>query len=606
MGISRDQKLLLNANKKGGKIVVPTEYEIEKYRSAVVEEEKQKALSLSPSEWVEYAFFMLDKESNTFKNFSFKDREYWIPIYNSPGKKILCKTGRQVNKSTFIGNKALTYCCLQMGFHVLYVSPSQSQTKEFMNTRIKAPLRESHVLKKWEDKSKIDNTMIKEFLNDSKINFRYAFLTADRIRGLSNVDCLVIDEVQDIIMENIPVIEQTTFAASKKYQLFIYAGTPKTMEHGIETMWSKYSDQREWAIPCYNHSIFTGGKISKEYWNIVVDEKCIGKSGLVCDRCFAPISARDKRAYWVQMNPSVWNDPGVPMPYEGYHLSQLLSCDINWKKMLQDRSSYSKNKFYNEVLGISSDSGSKPISRQDMVDNCDQNPDAESRLSMSPEYLERLKSYIFDGRPIWAGVDWSGGSDKSLTVLTIATYIQMGSVNYFVPFYMKKFTGPEAEPDVQINEIIRLCKEWRVSRVGVDWGGGFFAADRIVRELGAQRVVKYQYSNGKWKLRWEANLGRFMAHRSEVMAAIFAAIKRKNVFKFPRVEDFEDFMQDFLSIYSDYNERTRAILYNHVLTVPDDSFHSFTYCFLASFIDFPRREILAPDQLSSYSEDYQY
>jgi len=38
----------------------------------------------------------------------------------------------------------------------------------------------------------------------------------------------------------------------------------------------------------------------------------------------------------------------------------------------------------------------------------------------------------------------------------------------------------------------------------------------------------------------------------------------------------------------------------------DDSFHSLLYCFLSSFTEEPRRDILNPDTRSSYGEDYNY
>ncbi len=595
MAISRLEKSILEAqgiaSKKAAKMVVPTEYEVEKYSSAVYLEEEQKILKIKPHEWVEHAFRILNKDTNKFENFSFKDREYWIPIYDSPSKKILCKTGRQVNKSTFLGNRALSYCCLQLGFHVLYVSPSQTQTREFAQTRLKSPIRESSVLKLFENSKLVDNTMSKEFVTTSKISLRYSYLNADRCRGLAGVDCLLIDEFQDIIQDNVPVIEQTTFAASKKYRLFLYAGTPKSLDNPIEDAWANYSTMNEWAIPCYRHSYFSANGKTNIHWNVVIDDKNIGLKGLQCEKCCELINPRDPKCHWVSMNPEIHRK--VPMPFDGYHLSQIISPDCEWKKILQDREAYSKPKFFNEVLGISTDSADRPLCRQDLIDNCDE------KLSMNPDFLEKLKDQITDGRNIYAGLDWSGGTDKSLTVLVIATYID----NLFVPFFWKKYTGSEADLDIQIKDIISKLREWRVSLVGADYGGGMWPNDKLQREFGAARVFKYQYAQGKRKLKWEPDLGRFLAHRSEVLSSLFAAIKRRNVFRFPKWNEFEEFGQDFLGITANYNEITRMTQYQHVLSQVDDSVHALNLCFLVSMIDRPRRDCLIADSLSGYSED---
>jgi hypothetical protein len=81
-------------------------------------------INISVSRWVEHAFRMFNKDKNKYENFSFKGREYWVPIYDSAADKIIAKCGRQVNKSTWLGNYSLSLCCIQPAFKTLYVSPS--------------------------------------------------------------------------------------------------------------------------------------------------------------------------------------------------------------------------------------------------------------------------------------------------------------------------------------------------------------------------------------------------------------------------------------------------------------------------------------------------
>ena len=86
-------------------------------------------------------------------------------------------------------------------------------------------------------------------------------------------------------------------------------------------------------------------------------------------------------------------------------------------------------------------------------------------------------------------------------------------------------------------------------------------------------------------------------HRSEVMSAVFNSIKRRTVCKFPKWSEWgSPYGSDMLSIFSEYNERTRNTEYKKSPNTTDDTFHSLVLCFLASMIDNPRPDILIPNQ----------
>ncbi len=567
-----------------------------------------KPIQVKPSEFVQFAMKLVDKDegSQTFKSFSFDGRKYWIPIYDTEAKRILMKTGRQCEKSTLVGNRILTYCCMNVGFHALYVTPTQIQAKVFANDRIRGAIETSDVLKTWVNTSLQDNVFLKTFVNHSKITLRYAFLSADRVRGVSGVDCLVIDELQDIILDNIPVIEATTFAGSTDFKIFMYAGTPKSLDNPIEKYWSEASTQNEWAIPCWNHSYYSGSKLVRGYWNIITDDSNIGQKGLVCSKCKELINPRDPACHWVSMNPSVFENTNIKTPYEGYHIPQLISPRCDWDKVLQDYHFIPRQQFFNEVLGISFDSGDKPLTRQDMVDNCSKN------LSLGPQSInsggmriigtEELRQVV-DGKPIFAGIDWSGGSDKSYTVLNLATYLNHEGHWYFTPFYWRRFEGPDSDPRIQIEKIKEILVNWKVAFIGCDYGGGYWPNDELTRKFGASKVWKYQYANPKHKVKWEGGLKRYLVHRSEVMSDIFNAIKRRDIFLFPRWEEFEDpFADDFLNITSEFNPQRNSIVYQRGRNGTDDSMHSLLYSFLASFNTHPRHDVLNVSALTGYSD----
>lgn len=475
------------------------------------------------------------------------------------------------HNSTSLGNISLAYACILPGFQILFVSPSQDQTRTFSRDRLKDPMETSDELKVWTDMKLADSISLKQFLNRSKITLRYAFHNADRTRGIP-ADMILLDEIQDIYVEHIPVILEC--ASHSPYKIYRFSGTPKSLDNTLEYYWANYSTQNEWVVPCEHHVPW--------HWN-VLDERNIGKKGLICDKCGNLLNPAHPKAQWASMN----RNPRTQEPYEGFRIPQLMVPWIAWTDILDKYESYSRAKFNNEVLGLSFDSGSRPLTQQDVMDNC--NPvislhDKEQR----EEFLKGLA-----GTPIYAGVDWGSDGESSHTVLSLGAYID----GKFTIFFVHRFTGPEADPEIQLGAIKKIINAWKVRRVGVDYGGGFWPNDELIRSFGTPRIQKFQYLAPRAKVEWDEKLRRWKINRSEVMSDIFNAIKRRDVFQFPCWEDFaEPYARDMLNIFSEYNEQRRMNQYKHSPGTSDDTFHSITYCFLASMIDLPRPDIIAPNQ----------
>jgi hypothetical protein len=528
-----------------------------------------------PSDFVEFSVFMPHKGG--LKNFSFAERRYLQTIYDTPAKRKIIMAGRQVEKSTMLGNTLLAYCGMNPFFRSLYVSPSNQQTKVFSRDRLKEPMEISPVLKHFTNSKMLANVLEKKFVNQSQITLRFAFLNADRCRGIP-ADLIIIDEFQDILLENVPVIEEC--ASHSDWKLFTYSGTPKSLDNAIEHYWSRFSTQNEWIVPCDKHG--TPRNPASWHWNILREDN-IGENGLICDKCGADIKADDPRAKWAAMNPN----PNVEKPFEGYRVPQLMVPWIEWADIKHKQRVYSRAKFYNEVLGRSYDSGTRPLTRADMMRN------SWSELSMA--YYQDVIKYT-QTTPIFMGIDWGTG-EGTYTVVTLGGYLPFDK-EHFTYFYMHRFEGVESEPKVQLEIIKQLITDFNVRYVGVDYGGGHWPNDELVRTFGADKIKKYQWiGKQKRKITFEPSLGvpRFLCHRTEVMSDMFNAIKRGNVFRYPRWEEFEDpFAMDFLNIYSEYNERTQQNVFKHAHSMPDDTFHSSTYCFLASYFWKVRPDVILP------------
>lgn len=535
---------------------------------------RQAQISVLPSQFVETTVLMPDAHSRALTKFSFGERGYLREIYDIQTPRTLLMCGRQVEKSTTLGNKMLAYACLIPHFKVLYVSPSSTQTKEFSKTRLKESIETCPDLRTWFPSQLTDNVFEKKAINRSQLTLRYAFLNADRCRGLS-ADLIAMDEFQDLLLDNIPVIEEA--ASHSPFKWFIYSGTPKSLDNPIQVYWDVYSTQNEWVVPCERHGLPKNP--GSWHWNIL-GEKNIGLKGLSCDKCGEPIFAGHPRAQWVRT--------GSPNPkfdtFEGFRIPQLMVPWIPWSNILTKYNGYSRGKFYNEVLGQSFDSGQRPLTRGDVQANCDED------FSMAADKLKEAMGKI-RGKKVYAGIDWGQDSNNSYTILTVGAYID----GFFRIIFCHRFSGSEAEPKEQITKIKKLLAAFEVDRVGVDYGGGYWPNDELLRIYGSQRVVRYQYSTPKTIMKYDSAKGRFLIHRSEVMSAVFNCIKRRTVFRFPKWTEFRSpFASDMLSIFSEYNERTRMTEYKKSPNTTDDAFHSLLLCFIVSMIDNPRPDVLVP------------
>jgi hypothetical protein len=538
----------------------------------LLEYNKQK-YALYPSDFVSEFIRFPDPNSRELTPFDYASRPYIRAIHNCSHKNILMMTSRQVEKSTTLAIRSYILTCLIPHFRVLYVSPSSTQTKQFSNDRLKELRETCAELRTWYPNALMDNVFEKKAINRSQITLRYAYLNADRCRGLS-ADSIFIDEFQDILLDNIPVIVEAS--SHSRFRYLMYSGTPKSQDNPIEHYWANASSQNEWAVPCERH-----GRPSDPrtwHWNIL-GENNIGREGLICDKCGKPISAAHPLAKWVRTSPI----PTDETRFEGFRISQLMVPWIHWNDILAKYRDYPRARFMNEVLGRSFDSGQRPLSQDDLRANCD------PELKMAADAVQAILAKT--NSPIYAGVDWGQDSTKSYTVLVLATYVN----GFFTVFFAHRFEGSEMDPGVQVDKIKRFIRQFKIRRCGVDYGGGHHPNAELLKEFGRDRIVKFQYATTKGLWRYDEEIDRYKVHKHEMMSVVFNAIKSGKVFRFPCWEEWQDpFGSDMLSIFSEYNERTRLTEYKKSLNATDDTMHAVIFAFLASYKENPRPELVRP------------
>jgi intein/homing endonuclease len=410
------------------------------------------------------------------------------------------------------------------------------------------------------------------------------YFTADGIfthntRGIS-ARVLCLDELQDFLTTEIPVIRECTSHYPDASDLM--AGTPKSHDNPIEIYWQS-TTQGEWLVPC-RHC----GK-----WNFL-DETNIGPTdwyangrlppGPICKKCQKPINPPDGR--WVEFYPE--------NQIKGFRIPQLMVpwiCGIyeQWQKLLWKRDNYPFGQFSNEVLGLSYDSASKPITRDELMEACGEF--GIWNLS-SPEGIRAAQAEA-KRWSLTAGVDWGEGNDgsekspsgkirnASYTVVTVGAYVTQ---KHWRMLYAKKYEGREVDPDFVVRDITRICQLLGVKLIGADWGHGWGVNNVLMRTFGPNRVAQFQYMPKlKQRMKWEPIGYRYQLQRNFILSELFFDIKHGLV-QFPKWKDFEPFAKDILAIYAEYVEYRREIKYDHRPSEPDDFFHSLNYAKLMSDI----------------------
>ena len=438
---------------------------------AVARRKYRAKIRMASTDWTSRFVNIKDGDTGKVRLIGFDERKYLLRPYNTHRRKILFLTSRQTEKSTTLGNKIMALSGMRANYTSLFVTPSAMQTTVFSRTRIDdivdiSPLLKAQAVPKGIATQGTWNILEKEWRNGSRIYLRYAFLNADRIRGLS-VNAIFGDEIQDLLQDVMPVIEET--ASHHKNPIYVYSGTPKTFDNTIEHYWSNASTQSEWCIPCERHG--TPKNPSTWHWN-VLGPKNLGLKGPICDKCGNMLNPEHPQAQWVEMNPDA--------EFEGFRICRLMvpwyfKNQAKWAEILDAHKRYPKAQFLNEVMAISYDSGDKPITRIEVVRACD------PKYQMDEDHVQKLR----ESCELYAGIDWGTGT-RAYSVMTVGGYVRGDSA--FQILYSKRFDGPLVDPEPQMAEIIRLINLFRIKFIGVDYGMGFWPNKKLTSIYGPKRV----------------------------------------------------------------------------------------------------------------------
>jgi len=461
------------------------------------------------------------------------------------------------HNSTFLANSIIADSAVIPYNKSVYVSPSYLQTRQFSAGKLTPWMEDSPVISKYLLSSKVSRQVFEKGLtNGSMIFLRSAFLNADRIRGLS-ASMLCVDEIQNFISANLPVIMEVLSHAEDPTALF--SGTPLTNDNILEQKWQE-SSQCEWLVRCSHHT--------PPHYNFL-DERCIGLKGPICNKCGKPLNPADGK--WVAFS----NERYIM----GFHLNQIMvpwmQVGEKWQEIVHKYNTYSKGLFYNEVLGISFDSASKPVTRSDLIACTGKG----MRLKTQPDIWTENWQCVM-------GVDWGTGSDgserdekgrlrtASYTIVCIGAYIGQG---VFHPFFYRRYLGDDAIPTNCIQDIIYLFNWFKCVLIGADWGFGWAANDQLEATFGMHRVIKYQYVGmQRERMKYDETAHKVIVNRTEVMSDFFVDIKKRK-YEFPIWEDSQKYLVDIEHIFAEMSS-LGTLKYDHKKTEPDDVAHATIFC----------------------------
>jgi hypothetical protein len=319
-------------------------------------------------------------------------------------KRVLLKTGRQVSKSTSLAAQGVVFSNSIPYFSTLYVTPLFEMIRRFSHQYVREFIERSPAKRLMTGSNTVNQILQRSFLNGSSMFFSYAFMDAERTRGIP-ADKNVIDEIQDMQHEFLQIIHETL--SGSPWGLIQYAGTPKSLENTMQVLWNETS-QAEWAIKCLR------GGCNK--WNIPAQEwdliEMIGpwhreisdeNPGVVCAACRKPLNPRTGR--WVHRYPERrWK-------FAGYHVPQLImpmhyGSQEKWDILVgKFRGKYNTTAktFLNEVCGESCDEGSKLLTVTDL-----QQAAVLPWPNRWTEAVKRRKTYSH----MIVAVDWGGGGGR--------------------------------------------------------------------------------------------------------------------------------------------------------------------------------------------------
>lgn len=455
-------------------------------------------------------------------------------------------------------------------FQQLFIAPLKDQTltysksvlQEAINTCRTAKLMQTRAFARKHGEGAfeiVNNLTHKTFSNGSSIRLSYASTDPDRVRGIT-ADRVDFDEVQDQIIDNVSVIAESL--SNSKWGIQRYTGTAKTLDNPIQKFWEE-SSQSEWAVKCIK-----GGC---GFWNIPDKNhnvlKMIRPKGPCCAACGSPINPR--QGQWVHGRPDKFNK------FQGFHIPQIVLPAMvedpkRWLAIVTKIAKLPESIIYTEVLGISTDQGTRLISQAEIL--------AVSTLGPPHTVVDKgLHRYA----QICLGVDWGIANITSFTAVAVCGITFNGNIECI---------HGEVWGGIAITEIFKkiasLVGQYECKFVACDYGAGFHNNQILSTEYGLPVTQLFYVTQGQFlNFTERMDIPLWKVDRNTALDTVFDNIKKGRI-KFLDPEYSKSYTTHLLNVYEELVEHSAGLVrrkFDRVPDQPDDFLHALTFATLVLY-----------------------
>lgn len=518
-----------------------------------------------------------------------KARPMFSPLFRREpiARRQIFLCGRQIGKTA----SAAGYCTInttwRKGFRVLYVAPLALYVARFHHIYMAKMLRNWNMPWDVQDKHCISNVAEKTFVTGSHFHGVSCFNSAGNAIGIP-ADSVVFDEVQDLNIDFLPQILETLGTSVYSHEL--YFGTARGVENTIQKIFDQ-SSQSEFAVRCD----------ACNYWNIPSEDEdaiaMIQRHGIACAKCERLLDV--EKGQWVHAYPDRVHD------FVGWHVPQtIVRARIhpydNYLEKIYNKlygvRRYSMAKFLNEIMGISVEMGSSPISPQQIRD--------ASVLPFGRRKPFRSHEYSAFG----GGVDWGGSEQTSFTVGTLVGWHRSG--RFHVLNAIRPTGVPENERHLPVASFFQKNFQQQGGSLASIFADGEFVGrvqNKNLQQVGGVPVGSVHY--GSIKKLFHAHPGnQFIVDRTTMLYVVFSLIKSGQLL-FPAEEDFEIFTEDLKAVYieeTDTPTGQQIRRYQRYSTQADDFLHSLGYAILSCAVNqgLDLAEMVGLEPGGSITKDY--